>query len=120
MDKSSISDRWTTFLNELENTCEELNRGLPKIVVVSKTRSDEEIIDAIDLGIMDFGENLPQEFQKRVDRFPQLSWHFIGHLQSRKTKLVAPHATTIHSLDRKKLVDSSSQCSSITLHNSTY
>lgn len=70
------------------------------IVAVSKTRSPDEITEAYRAGLRDFGENRVQELVAKRPLLPEdIRWHFIGHLQSNKARLVVPAATLIHSLD---------------------
>jgi len=73
-----------------------------KIIAASKTQSAEILRNAARFGISDFGENYLQEAVVKMDllRDLNLTWHFIGPLQSNKTKLVAEKFDWIHSLDR--------------------
>ena len=72
------------------------------IVAASKTQSAEVIRSAASFGINDFGENYLQEALIKMDLLKDLNltWHFIGPLQSNKTKLIAEKFNWIHSLDR--------------------
>ena len=75
------------------------------LVAVSKTRSAEEIKILYDLGQRDFGENYVQELlikQKQLP--PDIRWHFIGHLQTNKVKLLLPVVQLIQSVDSLKLL----------------
>jgi len=100
---TSIADRWTSFMAELEDLCDEVGREIPTVIAVSKTRSMEEVREAIDLGIHEFGENYPDQFRQKAEHFPEQNWHFIGSLQRNKAEEVVTHAACIHTLDRKKL-----------------
>ena len=76
------------------------------LIAVSKKKSIEHIRTAEDLGIDNFGENYAQELEdkaKNIDR--NVSWHFIGPLQSNKAKIIAKYADWIHTIDRKKIAD---------------
>lgn len=76
-----------------------------KILAVSKTKSDEEILELYHLGHRDFGENYVQELIGKYERLPKdIRWHFIGHLQSNKVKYIAPFVHLIHSVDSLKLL----------------
>jgi pyridoxal phosphate enzyme (YggS family) len=76
-----------------------------RLVAVSKTYSVEAIIEAYNIGQRDFGESRPQELLQKINALPNdIRWHFIGHLQSNKIKMVAPHAHLIHSIDSEKLL----------------
>jgi pyridoxal phosphate enzyme (YggS family) len=84
---------------------DELQPGKVTLVAVSKTRSLEEILELYHLGQRDFGENYVQELVEKHARLPDdIRWHFIGHLQSNKVKLIAPFVFLIHSADSGKLV----------------
>jgi len=74
------------------------------LLAVSKKQPLEKIIEAANAGQRDFGENLVQEGIEKVTKLAQrgLCWHFIGHLQSNKTRLVAEHFDWVHSVDKLK------------------
>jgi len=77
------------------------------LVVVSKQRSDAEVMAVFDAGQRIFGENRQQGLQSRLDAdLPgDIEWHFVGPLQSRKVRYVASAARLLHSLDRLSLAD---------------
>ncbi len=82
----------------------EAQKNSATLVVVSKTRSVEEIMKIYDRGHRDFGENRVQELMDKKNELPQdIKWHLIGHLQTNKVKYIAPFIELIHSIDRKKL-----------------
>ncbi len=84
---------------------EELKQKNVTLVAVSKTKSVEEILELYDLGQRDFGENYVQELKEKYGQLPKdIRWHFIGHLQSNKVKLIAPFVFLIHSVDSLKLL----------------
>ncbi|MHA2504257.1 MAG: YggS family pyridoxal phosphate-dependent enzyme [Candidatus Kariarchaeaceae archaeon] len=101
---TSIAHTWISLQEELDLLCREDDRKKPTIIAVSKTRTDEEIEDAISAGITHFGENNPVEFKRKSNQFPGVNWHFIGNLQSNNVKDVVPTAASIHSIDRLKIV----------------
>ncbi|HSM30990.1 MAG TPA: YggS family pyridoxal phosphate-dependent enzyme [Woeseiaceae bacterium] len=74
------------------------------LLAVSKKQPLEKIIAAADAGQRDFGENIVQEGIDKVTKLAErrLCWHFIGHLQSNKTRPVAEHFDWVHSVDRLK------------------
>ncbi len=78
-----------------------------RIVVVSKTQPVEVIQSAIQAGIREFGENYPEETAPKIDQIanPDIRWHMIGHLQSRKVKIVAEHFHWFHALDSQRLAE---------------
>ena len=83
----------------------ELNDKNVQLIAVSKTKPVADLQALFLLGQKAFGENYVQEL---VEKQPQLSaemeWHFIGHLQSNKVKMIAPFVHTIHAVDSLNLV----------------
>ena len=63
--------------------------GKTTLVAVSKTKSNEDIMKAYNLGLRHFGENYVQELVAKMDNLPQdIKWHMIGHLQTNKEKYI--------------------------------
>ena len=84
---------------------EETKAAGATLVAVSKTKPVEAIKVLYDLGQRDFGENYVQEMVAKQAELPaDIRWHFIGHLQSNKVKLIAPFVHLIHSVDSAKLL----------------
>ncbi len=76
-----------------------------KLVVVSKTVSIETIMEVYESGHRFFGENRAQSLTEKQPLLPgDIEWHFIGHLQTNKVKMVAPFVSMIHSVDSLKLL----------------
>ncbi len=74
------------------------------LIAVSKTKPVEMIREAIEYGIIDFGENKVQEMCNKMEVIPEkLNWHLIGHLQTNKVKYIVDKAYLIHSVDSIKL-----------------
>lgn len=86
----------------------EIKKTLPagvKLVAVSKTKPIEVIQDAYQTGHKIFGENKAQELTQKHEVLPKdIEWHFIGHLQSNKTKYIAPFVSLIHGIDSFKIL----------------
>ena len=78
-----------------------------KLLAVSKRQPVSAIYDAAAAGQVDFGENQVVEgLEKiRIVADSSLKWHFIGHLQTNKTKVVAEHFDWVHSVDRLKTAE---------------
>lgn len=75
------------------------------LVAVSKTKPVADLMEAYDAGQHIFGENYVQELVEKQEQMPNdIQWHFIGHLQSRKVKLIAPFVSLIHGVDSLKLL----------------
>lgn len=79
--------------------------GTVKLMAVSKTRSAEEVAAALAAGIGDIGENYLQEALAKQAELadPHICWHFIGPIQSNKTRQIAEHFAWVHSVDRLKI-----------------
>lgn len=76
------------------------------LIAVSKTKPIENIIEAYEYGIRDFGENKVQELSQKYDCLPKdIHWHMIGHLQRNKVKDVVGKASLIHSVDSQRLAE---------------
>jgi pyridoxal phosphate enzyme (YggS family) len=76
------------------------------LIAVSKTKPSADIMELYALGHRDFGENYVQELVKKQTELPEdIHWHFIGHLQSNKIKMIAPYVHLIHGVDSIKLLE---------------
>lgn len=77
------------------------------LIAVSKKQSIEKIQGLINYGHLDFGENYVQEGVDKIKSIsnPSIIWHFIGPIQSNKTKLITEYFNWIHSVDRLKIYD---------------
>lgn len=93
--------------SEIEKACAESNRSENEVclLAVSKTRSVEEISELAHLGQRAFGENYLQEALDKISALEplDLEWHFIGPIQSNKTKPIAEQFSWVHSVDRFKI-----------------
>ncbi|WP_045224303.1 YggS family pyridoxal phosphate-dependent enzyme [Methyloterricola oryzae] len=79
--------------------------GTVGLIAVSKTHPASAIREAYGLGQRDFGENYLQEALSKQEQLQDLgiTWHFIGPIQSNKTRPLASHFAWVHSLDRLKI-----------------
>ncbi|MBR1576518.1 MAG: YggS family pyridoxal phosphate-dependent enzyme [Bacteroidales bacterium] len=78
-----------------------------KLLAVSKFQPLEKLLEAYQCGQRRFGENRPQELALKAVQMPQdVEWHFIGHLQTNKLKLVLPYAALVESVDSLHLLES--------------
>ncbi|WXL25363.1 YggS family pyridoxal phosphate-dependent enzyme [Ectopseudomonas mendocina] len=77
------------------------------LLAVSKTKPAEAIREAFSAGLRDFGENYLQEALDKQAQLQDLSltWHFIGPIQSNKTRPIAEHFDWVHSVDRLKIAE---------------
>ncbi len=93
----TIADNIKRYTNELPSTV--------KLVAVSKFNPNEAIKQAYEAGQRIFAESRPQELFQKVQSLPDdIQWHFIGHLQTNKLKMVLPYVSLIHSIDSTKLL----------------
>ena len=106
----------------IKEVIERLHRELPatvKLVAVSKFHPFEAIEEAYRAGQRTFGESRPQELLAKVKRLEEIraergepdymsdiEWHFIGHLQTNKLKMVLPYVTLVQSVDSVRLLES--------------
>ena len=85
-----------------------LKQSIPphvRIVAVSKTVSENVIMEAYQSGHRMFGENRVQDLIKKQSHLPaDIEWHMIGHLQSNKVRTIAPFISLIHSVDNADLL----------------
>lgn len=88
----------------IEAILEELPEGV-KLLAVSKTKSIQEMEEAYEYGIRDFGENKVQELTNKIESFhSDVNWHLIGKLQTNKVKYIVGKVFLIHSLSSIKLL----------------
>lgn len=81
-----------------------------EIVAVSKFHPVSSLMEAYQAGQRSFGESRPQEFAAKVPQMPSdVRWHFIGHLQTNKLKLVLPYVTMVQSVDSLHLLEAISR-----------
>lgn len=83
--------------------------GLPKnttLIAVSKTQSENDILNVYNAGHKIFGENKIQEMTKKWENLPKdIQWHMIGHVQTNKVKYMAKYVYLIHGVDNMKLIN---------------
>ena len=105
---ASIRERYLQTLEQIEKSARKSNRDPRdiRLVVVTKTQPIEIVQAAIEAGVTILGENYPEEGVMKIQSLAAQSgveWHMIGHVQSRKSQLVAGNFNFLHSLDSLKL-----------------
>ncbi|WJG26530.1 YggS family pyridoxal phosphate-dependent enzyme [Vibrio furnissii] len=108
---SSIQQNLEHITSQIENAQQKCGRSRSSVqlLAVSKTKPVEAILEAAEAGQRAFGENYVQEGCDKVQFFAEhhpelnLEWHFIGPLQSNKTRLIAEHFDWMHTIDRAKI-----------------
>lgn len=107
----SIKQNLTQIHQQIHQACEIADRAKSavKLLAVSKTKPIADILAAVEAGQQAFGENYVQEGVEKIQYCQaqglHLEWHFIGSLQSNKTRLVAENFDWFQTLDRAKIAD---------------
>ena len=101
-----VTENLTLISDLLRKSAIEANRdpAAVKLLAVSKKQPVSKIREAAAAGQRDFGENFVQEGLEKIEALADLglTWHFIGHLQSNKTRLVAEYFDWVHTIDKLK------------------
>jgi PLP dependent protein len=105
---ASIRENYQRVLDQIANAARQSGRDPNQIrlVVVTKTQPLQIMQAAIEAGVRILGENYPEEAASKIQSLGAqtgVEWHMIGHVQSRKARLVADHFALLHSLDSLKL-----------------
>jgi pyridoxal phosphate enzyme (YggS family) len=99
-----IADNCLRVLERIDTIARRAGRDPSEIalIAVTKTVGPEGVREAFAAGLRRFGENRAQEFARKLASLDDLAaeWHFIGHLQTNKVRVVAPACALIHSVDR--------------------
>jgi len=103
----SIADRIQHIQQTIQLTAEKSGRNPRDIqlIAVSKGQSIQAILEAYEAGLRDFAESYWQEAQNKIQALAHLdiTWHFIGPIQSNKARDIAMHFDWVHSVDRHKI-----------------
>ena len=93
-----------SIAENLKKIKESLPEGV-RLVAVSKTKSEEEIMEAYRAGHRTFGENKVQEMVRKWEALPKdIHWHMIGHVQRNKVKYMAPFVSLVEGVDSLRLL----------------
>ena len=106
----NIKDNLATVEQQIKDACAACERTPESVqlLAVSKTKPIDLIEQAYHAGQREFGENYVQEAVEKIpalSHLPEISWHFIGPIQSNKTKAIAHHVSWVHSVDRVKIAE---------------
>ncbi|WP_448248266.1 YggS family pyridoxal phosphate-dependent enzyme [Thalassotalea agariperforans] len=104
----NIKDNLAKVEQQIKQACQLANRDASQVqlLAVSKTKPNAQIEQAYFAGQRQFGESYIQEAVEKIEALPHLPeivWHFIGPIQSNKTKYIASHFSWVHSVDRVKI-----------------
>ena len=109
---TELGGRYQAIADRVAGAARESHRNREDItlVVVTKNHPHQLVLDLIELGSRDFGENRDQEASPKAKAIAaetavDFNWHFIGQLQTNKVKSVLEYADFLHSLDRSSLLD---------------
>ncbi len=104
---STIAENISTLAERIRSAAQAVQRDPASVglLAVSKTKPASDLREAYDAGLRDFGENYLQEALGKQAELSDLSliWHFIGPIQSNKTRAIAEHFAWVHSVDRLKI-----------------
>jgi PLP dependent protein len=103
---SGIAAGLSSVHARIASACGRVGRSPAEVTLVAVTKgfSADVVAEALDAGASDLGENRAQEFREKTIAFPTFDrWHFIGHLQTNKARVVVGSAVLIHSVDRLAL-----------------
>ncbi len=107
---STVAERIAEVREKVERACERAGREIEDVTVMAATkgRSVPEIVEAVEAGISDVGENYVQELLDKKGEldeagYSDICWHAIGHLQRNKVRYVVPLCSWIHSVDSVRL-----------------
>jgi pyridoxal phosphate enzyme (YggS family) len=99
----TIAERWAEVLGRVERAAERAGRDPSEVTViaVSKTFPADAIVEALEAGATDIGENRAQELRDKMSVLgDRARWHFVGHLQTNKVRALAGRVALVHSVDR--------------------
>ncbi|MEW6637974.1 MAG: YggS family pyridoxal phosphate enzyme, partial [Actinomycetota bacterium] len=102
-----MRERLARVREEIAGALERGGRGSDevRILVASKYYEPEQIAALREIGVRLLGENRAEDLVRKQERYGgAFEWHFIGHLQRRKAKIVAPRVSLIHSVDSARLI----------------
>ena len=106
-----LAERYQGALSRIRAAADAASRPVDDItlVVVTKNHPAQLVLDLLELGARDFGENRDQEAAPKAAEVRSVSaiahtWHFVGQLQSNKVRSVLDYASVLHSLDRDSLL----------------
>jgi PLP dependent protein len=103
-----IRDRLAAVHENIENALERSGRGEEqvRILVATKYYHPEQLFALAEAGVDLIGENRAEDLLDKQELFgDRFEWHFIGHLQRRKAKVVVPRVTLVHSVDSVRLIE---------------
>lgn len=105
---NTIKANLSSIRDNIKNCTKRVNRSEEEVTLlaVTKTVDVDAVLEAIDNGVTDVGENKPQELARKYEVIGnKVKWHLIGSLQTNKVKYIIDKVYMIHSLDRQALCE---------------
>lgn len=106
---TGVAERWQSITAELAGECAQAGRSVDDVtlVVVTKFHPASLVTELWNAGARHFGESRHQDAAPKVAELTDvdLTWHFVGQIQSNKARAIAQYASVLHSLDRDSVVD---------------
>lgn len=106
---SDAAARWRAVRARVDEECRRLDRDPADVtlIVVTKFHPVEMVEELLEAGARDFGESRHQDASVKAGALDgrELTWHFVGQIQSNKARAIAKYADVLHSLDRDSVVD---------------
>ena len=106
MKSSRIAERLAQVRSQIDDFARSCDRdpNAIRLIAVSKTRSADEVLDAFAAGQREFGENYLQDALPKIEALKAypIEWHFIGRIQSNKTRDISAHFNWVHTLSGSK------------------
>jgi pyridoxal phosphate enzyme (YggS family) len=104
---ATLANNYNAVRERVDKACARVGRDPEEVtlVAVSKTWPASDLQALYDHGVRHFGESYAQEWEEKAPQLPDdVAWHFIGHLQSNKARVIAGHTHLVHSVDRNSLI----------------
>ena len=110
---SALADRLSEVHRRIDEACAKAGRhaNSVELIIVTKHHPTQLVLDLLDLGESNFGENKDQEAANKAFEVAQANisskpvWHFVGQLQSNKVRSMLTYTSVLHSLDRRSLLN---------------
>jgi pyridoxal phosphate enzyme (YggS family) len=103
-----LADRLDSVHERIASACRRVRRNPDDVTLVAVTKTVSERLAALlpELGVLDLGENRPQELWRKTAILPaNIRWHMIGHLQRNKVERTLPLVQLVHAVDSLRLLD---------------
>lgn len=116
IDTRELSERWESVRSDIADAARSAGRDASELTVIAVTKFHPASLvrSLFELGVRDFGENRHQEAEVKAaeTRELDLTWHFVGQLQSKKVRAVRRYASVVHSLDRPSVLEAFARATS--------